>query len=105
MEAGLPRAVAFGKTDAAASQGQPDGLKKAARLVVRHGQSNASELSIQKSRVHIGREVDVYRNGGMYRRNDLALVEDNEVNRSVSREHAQIDYDATTGEYRLFNDR
>jgi hypothetical protein len=41
----------------------------------------------------------------MYRRNDLAFVEDSEVNRSVSREHAHIDYDAATGEYRLFNDR
>ena len=58
-----------------------------------------------KPRVHIGREVDVYRNGGMHRRNDLAFVEDSEVNRSVSREHAHIDYDRTTGEYRLFNDR
>jgi hypothetical protein len=41
----------------------------------------------------------------MHRRNDLAFVEDSEENRSVSREHAHIDRDATTGEYRLFNDR
>ena len=105
IETGLPLADEPWLTVAVASQGEPGGLTKAARLRVRHGQSNASELSIQKSRVHIGREVDVYRNGGMYRRNDLAFVEDSEVNRSVSREHAHIDYDATTGEYRLFNDR
>ena len=55
--------------------------------------------------MHIGREVDVYRNGGILRRNDLAFVEDGEVNASVSREHAHIDYDQTTGECRLFNDR
>lgn len=102
---GLPLADEPWLTVTAASQGQPGGLENAGRLVVRHGQSNASELPIQKSRVHIGREVDVYRNGGMYRRNDLAFVEDSEVNRSVSREHAHIDYDAATGEYRLFNDR
>jgi len=102
---GLPLADEPWLTVAATSQGQPDVLKKAVRLVVRQGQSNAPELSIQKSRVHIGREVDVYRNGGIYRRNDLAFVEDSEVNRSVSREHAHIDYDAATGEYRLFNDR
>jgi hypothetical protein len=77
----------------------------AARLVVREGSANARELPLAKSRVYIGREVDVYRNGGMHRRNDLAFVEDNEWNRSVSREHAHIDYDRTTGEYRLFNDR
>ena len=40
---------------------------------------------------------DVYRNGGMHRRNDLAFVEDSEVNRSVSREHAHIDYDTHHG--------
>jgi hypothetical protein len=41
----------------------------------------------------------------MHRRNDLAFIEDNEVNRSVSREHAHIDRDHITGECRLFNDR
>jgi hypothetical protein len=102
---GLPLANEPWLTVAVVSQEQPGEVKKAARLLVRHGQSNASELPIQKSRVHIGREVDVYRNGSIYRRNDLAFVEDSEVNRSVSREHAHVDYDATTGEYRLFNDR
>jgi hypothetical protein len=72
---------------------------------VRQGSANAPELPIAKARVHVGREVDVYRNGGMRRRSDLAFVEDSEVNRPVSREHAHIDYDHTTGEYRLFNDR
>jgi hypothetical protein len=43
--------------------------------------------------------------GGIVRRNDLAFVGDSEVNRSVSREHIHIEYDKTTGEYRLFNDR
>ncbi len=80
-------------------------LNKPARLVVSQGRSNTPELPLDKPRVHIGREVDVYRNGGMHRRNDLAFVEDSEENRSVSREHAHIDRDNTTGEYRLFNDR
>ena len=73
--------------------------------MVSQGRANTPELPLDKPRVHIGREVDVYRNGGMHRRNDLAFVEDTEVNRSVSREHAHIDHDNTTGEYRLFNDR
>ena len=73
--------------------------------MVQKGSANAPELPIEKPRVHIGREPEVYRNGGMHRRNDLAFVEESEVNRSVSREHAHIDYDRTTGEYRLFNDR
>jgi len=35
----------------------------------------------------------------------MAFEGDSDVNRSVSREHAHIQYDRTTGEYRLFNDR
>src|SRR5262249_43088398 len=48
---------------------------------------------------------DVYRASGLFRRNDLAFAEETEVNQSVSREHAHILFDRTSGEYRLFNDR
>ena len=102
---GLPLPNEAWLTVTAASQEHPAASGKPARLVVRQGSANAPELPIEKARVHLGREVDVYRNGGMARRNDMAFVEDSEVNRSVSREHAHIDYDRTTGEYRLFNDR
>jgi hypothetical protein len=102
---GLPLPNEAWLTVAAAAQEPAAGLGKPARLIVRQGSANAPELSLEKVRVHLGREVDVYRNGGILRRNDLAFIEDGEVNRSVSREHAHIDYDQTTGEYRLFNDR
>jgi hypothetical protein len=49
--------------------------------------------------------VDVYRDAGLFRRNDLAFAADTDVNRSVSREHAHILHDRVSGEYRLFNDR
>jgi len=78
---------------------------KTARIEVRQGIANAPELPLTKPRLYIGREIDVHRNGGMYRRNDLAFVEDNDVNRTVSREHAHIEFNRATGEYRLFNDR
>jgi len=74
-------------------------------LVVREGTANTSAVRLEKARTNIGRCVDVYRDGGLYRRNDLAFAEDTEVNRSVSREHAHIQHDRATGEYRLFNDR
>jgi hypothetical protein len=102
---GLPMPNEVWLTVAAGTQQNPAGSGKAARLIVQSGSANALELPIEKPRVHLGREVDVHRNGGMHRRNDLAFVEDSDVNRSVSREHAHIDYDQTTGEYRLFNDR
>jgi hypothetical protein len=84
----------------------PAGLAaQPARLVVRSGSANLTEVRLNKPRTHIGREVDVYRNRGLHRRNDLAFVEDTDINRSVSREHAHIRHDRVTGEYRLFNDR
>jgi hypothetical protein len=102
---GLPLPGEVWLTVAVGSQAPAGGSGIPARLVVQKGSANVPELPIDKPRVHLGREVDVYRDGGMRRRNDLAFVEDSEVNRSVSREHAHIDYDNTTGEYRLFNDR
>lgn len=75
------------------------------KLIVQEGEANAAELKLQKSRTNIGRTVDVYRDQGIFRRNDLAFAADTEINRSVSREHAHIQYDRVTGEYRLFNDR
>jgi hypothetical protein len=105
ISTGLPMPNEPWLTVAVGSREQAGASKKSARLVVSQGRSNTPELPLDKPRVHIGREVDVYRNGGMHRRNDLAFVEDSEENRSVSREHAHIDRDSTTGEYRLFNDR
>jgi FHA domain len=76
-----------------------------ARLVVREGTANVAEVRLDKPRINIGRAVDVFRAEGLFRRNDLAFAEDTEVNRTVSREHAHILFDRTSGEYRLFNDR
>jgi len=79
--------------------------KSAARLVVREGTATPSELRLEKARTNIGRVVDVYREAGLFRRNDLAFDADTEINRSVSREHAHIQRDRVRNEYRLFNDR
>jgi hypothetical protein len=104
--AGLPRrgeawlVVEAVSLDPAAGAGKP-----AARLTVREGTGNAAELPLEKARTNIGRVVDVYRDAGLYRRNDLAFAADTEINRSVSREHAHIQHDRVSGEYRLFNDR
>lgn len=91
--------VAVGAQDAAAGSRIP------ARLLVRKGSANVTDLPIDKPRVYIGRGTDVYREGGLRRRNDLAFADEGEMSQSVSREHAHIDFDRTTGEHRLFNDR
>ncbi len=77
-----------------------------ARLTVEAGSTNQAELIVNGPRVNIGRTVEVYREGsGLARRNDLAFGEQDEVSRSVSREHAHILYSQETGECRLVNDR
>ena len=101
---GLPQRDGNWLTVEASSQ-KPVGPPPLARLMVREGKANVAELRLDKPRTNIGREVDVYRSKGLHRRNDLAFVEDSDINRSVSREHAHIQYDRTTGEYRIFNDR
>ena len=62
---GLPLPNEPWLTVAVGSQEQPGGSEKSARLVVTQGTANAPELPLDKPRVHIGREVDVYRDGGM----------------------------------------
>jgi hypothetical protein len=81
------------------------GKKPLGRLIVHTGDANVRELRLEKARINIGRVIDVYREEGIFRRNDLVFEADTEINRSVSREHAHIQYDRASGEYRLFNDR
>ncbi len=76
-----------------------------AKLVVTSGTANHPEILLEKTRTNIGRTAEVYRGAGPSRRNDLAFLDDSDVNRSVSREHAHVLYSKHTGEYRLVNDR
>jgi hypothetical protein len=100
-----PREGRWIEVEAGAQEKAESPVRTAARLTVREGDANAPEIRLDKTRTNIGRVVDVYRAEGLYRRNDLAFEADSEINRSVSREHAHIQYDRATGEYRLFNDR
>jgi pSer/pThr/pTyr-binding forkhead associated (FHA) protein len=104
--AGLPKPGEEWLTVEVSSQ-EPNGRasRPAARLVVCEGTANTAEIGLDQPRTNIGRVVDVYRSEGLHRRNGLAFVEDTEVNRSVSREHAHIVFDKVSGDYRLFNDR
>jgi hypothetical protein len=84
---------------------QPAAHLQAGKLLVVAGTANQSELVLSKARTNIGRTEEVYRQEGPSRRNDLAFTEENEINRTVSREHAHILYSQKSGEYRIFNDR
>lgn len=76
-----------------------------AKLCIVKGTANQSELLLNKARINIGRTAEVFRTAGPSRQNDLAFTEDNEINRTVSREHAHILRSPKAGGYRLINDR
>ncbi len=75
------------------------------RLTVMHGSAGETAMLVDKARTNLGRTLDVYRTQGLSRRNHVAFVEDDDVSRTVSREHAHIERSSESGEYRLFNDR
>ena len=75
------------------------------RLSVVQGTAAEPAVLADKPRTNLGRTLDVYRKEGLSRRNHVAFVEDDEISRTVSREHAHIERNAESGEYRLFNDR
>ncbi len=75
------------------------------RLVVVRGEANQPEVLLAKARTNIGRPVEVFKQDGPSRVNDLAFTEDSEINRTVSREHAHVLFRQQAGEYRIYNDR
>jgi hypothetical protein len=94
------------ETEAIAPAAEPPArADRPAKLVVVRGTASKPELTLKKQRTNIGRTVEISRLDGPSRRNDLAFIEDNEINRTVSREHAHILYYKASGEYRLHNDR
>jgi hypothetical protein len=94
------------ETEATAPAAEPaPRADRPAKLVVVRGTASKPELALKKQRTNIGRTVEISRLDGPSRRNDLAFIEDTEINRTVSREHAHILYHKASGEYRLHNDR
>lgn len=76
-----------------------------ARLAIVKGTAAQAEFPLDKVRTNIGRTAEVFHTSGPSRQNDLAFSEENEINRTVSREHAHIERSLKTNEYRLINDR
>jgi hypothetical protein len=74
-------------------------------VTVLRGEANVRDVPLKREQTNIGRTVDVFRNEGPSRRNDLAFSGENEIGRTVSREHAHILFDRRKREYRIVNDR
>jgi FHA domain-containing protein len=77
-----------------------------ARLLTVTGVSSAAEFMLDRPRVNLGREAEITDSlGRAIRRNELFFPESaHEANPSVSRAHAHIRFEASSGEWRIFDD-
>lgn len=89
-----------------ATRETPKSVMRAVRFTVLHGDASQSEYEISKNRIHLGRLPEVFdERRRPVRRNDVAFNESAEKpNSTVSRAHAHLEYDPSSGEYRLFDD-
>lgn len=80
----------------------PSATPPALRLTVEKGKATQKAYTFHAHRVDVGRLPEVLdRDGRVKRRNDVAFLEDGKLERTVSREHARIDRDERSGEYRI----
>jgi hypothetical protein len=79
-----------------------EGGRPLLELTVTKGTATRKVYSFPAGRLNIGRlEEIVDEEGRVRRRNDVAFLEEGDVNQTVSREHARILYDEASGELRL----
>jgi hypothetical protein len=77
-----------------------------ARLLTITGVSSSPEFLLERPRINLGRAADITDAlGRTIRRNELFFPEQaHEANPSVSRSHAHIAFDASSGDWRIFDD-
>lgn len=80
-----------------------------ATILILHGEAEKSEYNITSTtgKINIGREKKVQTAEGFYRENYIAFPGNSkhESNRSVSREHAHIEWDVEAGAFYIFADQ
>lgn len=89
--------TAPGAAPAPAASGRPE-----LDLTVLQGKASESVYQLNAERIHLGRMREVIDvDGRIRRRNDVAFLEEGEVNQTVSREHARVVWDRESGGYWL----
>ena len=85
----------------------PSPLPRRIELSVVCGVAEAATYSFAQTRIDLGRCAQVRDvRHRLIRTNQIAFADDGaDVNQSVSRSHAHVEYDATAGHYRLCDDR
>ena len=85
-------------------------VNKKARAYIRILGGNAEKemyvLEPSKEKINIGREAKVQLNGGFVRKNMIAFTAtgSTDINRSVSRQHAHIEWEPSSGSFLIFAD-
>lgn len=95
--------ITYGTREAPRTEAKP---KQAVRFTVLHGAAEQPSYDIARSRIHLGRLSEVLDDRRRpIRRNDIAFLESSDKpNSTVSRAHAHIEYESSTGEFRIFDD-
>ncbi|MEP6948521.1 MAG: FHA domain-containing protein [Ginsengibacter sp.] len=92
------------------STGKTGAVNKKSRAYIRILGGNAEKefyvLEPSKEKINIGREAKVQLSGGFVRKNAIAFTAAGamDVNRSVSRQHAHIEWEPATGSFLIFAD-
>lgn len=80
----------------------PETGRPVLELTVLKGTATRKVYSLPAGRVHVGRMEEIAdEEGRVRRRNDVAFLEEGDVNQTVSREHARFVFDEGSGELRL----
>ena len=76
------------------------------RLLILHGQAEHPDYIFRKRRINLGRLGNVLDpKQRLVRRNDVAFRDSQDApNSTVSRTHAHIEFDAASGEFRIYDD-
>lgn len=71
-----------------------------------HAEKELYQIESSIGKINIGREAKVQTADGFFRKNNIAFVasENMEVNRSVSRQHAHIEWEPESGSFFIFAD-
>jgi hypothetical protein len=92
-------------TAARVSRARDTAATSAVRLVVLRGAAAKRTYSFEQKVIRFGRGEDHAEVSGRSRRNDIAFIDDqDEVNRTVARAQAHLEFDAERREFRLFDD-
>lgn len=90
------------RTEAETGGGGGDAGRPDLVLTVLQGKATETVYQLSADRLHLGRLREVIDlDGRVRRRNDVAFLEEGEVNQTVSREHARLVYDRDSGGYWL----